>query len=212
MLNKIKFFVLIIFIANFTSIYNLLSHVKNEFIQTTQSVIEFRPIQQVPIYKNVIFIFLLLNGLLHHLVTFQHSEKRCHHVFNMWERISTGNKIANNQWSWMTKLFPLKFFTIYCCYRQNIASEKLKKNPNILFSYYKARVQLLSLNTFKVDCEQQITSSRLVCKTWMHVQHAHGARDKLGEGVKFHYSWLTEYCFYLSSNWMKTQVKFPSNA
>lgn len=27
----------------------------------------------------------------------------------------------------MTKLFPLKFFTIYCCYRQNIASEKLKK-------------------------------------------------------------------------------------
>lgn len=87
-----------------------------------------------------------------------------------------------------------------------------KKKPNILFSYYKARVQLLSLNTFKVDCEQQITSSRLVCKTWMHVQHAHGARDKLGEGVKFHYSWLTEYCFYLSSNWMKTQVKFPSNA
>lgn len=154
--------------------------------------------------------FLLLNGLLHHLVTFQHSEKRCHHVFNMWERISTGNKIANNQW--MTKLFPLKFFAIYCCYRQNIASEKLKKNPNILFSYYKARVQLLSLNTFKVDCAQQITSSRLVCKTWMHVQHAHGARDKLGEGVKFHYSWLTEYCFYLSSNWMKTQVKFPSNA
>lgn len=117
---------------------------------------------------------------LHHLVTFQHSEKRCHHVFNMWERISTGNKIANNQW--MTKLFPLKFFTIYCCYRQNIASEKLKKKTNILFSFYKARVQLLSLNTFKVDCEQQITSSRLVCKTWMHVQHAHGARDKLGEG------------------------------
>lgn len=127
MLNKIKFFVLIIFIANFTSIYNLLSHVKNEFIQTTQSVIEFRPIQHVPIYKNVIIAFLLLNGLLHHLVTFQHSEKRCHHVFNMWERISTGNKIANNQW--MTKLFPLKFFTIYCCYRQNIASEKLKKPP-----------------------------------------------------------------------------------
>lgn len=28
----------------------------------------------------------------------------------------------------MTKLFPLKFFTIYICYRQNIASEKLKKN------------------------------------------------------------------------------------
>lgn len=69
---------------------------------------------------------------LHHLVTFQHSEKRCHHVFNMWERISTGNKIANNQW--MTKLFPLKFFTIYCCYRQNIASEKLKKKNPIFYS------------------------------------------------------------------------------
>lgn len=62
MLNKIKFFVLIIFIANFTSIYNLLSHVKNEFIQTTQSGIEFRPIQHVPIYKNVIFIFSPLHS------------------------------------------------------------------------------------------------------------------------------------------------------
>lgn len=131
MLNKIKFFVLIIFIANFTSIYNLLSHVKNEFIQTTQSVIEFRPIQHVPIYKNVIFIFSPLHSyywMAYCIIWWRfnmHSEKRCHHVFNMWERISTGNKIANNQW--MTKLFPLKFFTIYCCYRQNIASEKLKK-------------------------------------------------------------------------------------